>query len=116
LDTVKWTAILDYETDYTLNITGVVDCDEGNPAPDINLSLRTARDVVYPVLAADRRAQSGEGFLDGSLTVRVIDDLDGAAIADAVVQINNLVQWDDPGWLNEVDYTDGSGQVSFASA
>ncbi len=114
-DTLVWSATLDYETDYTLNITGVVDCDEGNAAPEINLTLRTARDVVYPAAPADRRAQSGEGFLDGSLIVRVIDDLGGTEITDAVVQINTSVTWDDPDWLKEIDKTDATGSVTFAS-
>ncbi len=120
-DTVVWSATLAYETSYDgvgpnpppLSITGVVDCDESLAAPDINLSLRTARNVVYAAAAADRRAQSGEGFLDGSLQVMVIDDMDGTVIADAVVQINNTVTVDDPGWVNDVYYTDAGGQVMF---
>ncbi|UCD85244.1 MAG: chitobiase/beta-hexosaminidase C-terminal domain-containing protein, partial [Deltaproteobacteria bacterium] len=114
-DTLVWSATLDYETDYNLSITGVVDCDEGSPAPAINLVLRTARDVVYSGAPADQKAQSGEGFLDGLLMVRVIDDLEGAEITDAVVQINTPVAWDDPGWMKEVGKTDATGSITFAS-
>ncbi|UCD85174.1 MAG: hypothetical protein JSU92_02995, partial [Deltaproteobacteria bacterium] len=110
-DTVAWYGPgLSYETDYTLGISGVVDCDEGNPAPAINLSLRTAREVT----AADV-GQNGEGFLDGMLTVRVVNDVNEVVLTEAVVQINTSVTWDDPGWAKEVQAYTG-GTITFMSA
>jgi hypothetical protein len=111
-DTLAWYGpSLSYETDYNLQITGVTACDDGASVPAINLDLRTARDVV----AGNQRAETGEGFIDGSLQITVVDDIDETVIYDAVVQINTPVQHDDPGWARELGET-SSGSVSFAGA
>ncbi len=111
-DTLLWTATLDYNTDYNLNITGVVDCDEGNPVPDINLSLRTARQVSTP---PGVQAQTGEGFLDGSLEVWVIDEMTQSPIEDAVMQINTTTSVGGVGYDEDVGVTGVDGKVLFTA-
>jgi hypothetical protein len=109
-DTVVWNApALSYETDYTLSITGLLDCDELLAVADINLSLRTAREVT-----AANVGQNGEGFLDGSLSVRVVDDMTETVITEAVVRINTSVTHDDPSWVKE-DQAYTGGTITFMS-
>ncbi len=110
-DTVVWSAALAYSTGpITLTITGVVDCDESNPATTIVLTLRTARDLTEPP-GVD--AQTGEGFLNGYLQVWVIDEFTGDVIQDAVVQLNTTTSTAGDGYFEEVDKTDASGYVEF---
>ncbi|UCD85193.1 MAG: hypothetical protein JSU92_03100 [Deltaproteobacteria bacterium] len=108
-DTMVWTATLDYETDYNLIITGVVDCYESLAVSDINLSLRTARQVTFQNVG-----QTGEGFLDGMLIVRVVDDMEETELTEAVVRINTSITHDDPGWAKE-DRAYTGGTITFMS-
>ncbi|UCD83484.1 MAG: chitobiase/beta-hexosaminidase C-terminal domain-containing protein [Deltaproteobacteria bacterium] len=108
-DTVVWNATLNYETDYTLSIDGLVDCNESIPALPIVLSLRTARQVT-----AQNVGQTGEGFLDGSLSIRVVDEMTVTELTEAVVRINTSVTWDNPGWAKE-DQAYTGGTITFAS-
>jgi hypothetical protein len=109
-DTLVWTdSSLSYETDYSLTISGIVACDDKAAVPDINLSLRTAREVT----AVDV-GQNGEGFLDGMLTVRVVNDVNEVELTEAVVRINTSVTHDDPSWAKE-DQAYTGGTITFMS-